>query len=52
MENDMELKKSTKIYQRIVQIANNCKDKERKIHFLDFADKFRLEFIQPILEKK
>lgn len=47
----MELKKSTKIYQRIMQIAKNCKEKDRQLYFLDFADKFRLEFIQPKLEK-
>lgn len=42
----MELKKATKIYQKINKIANNCKQDERKEKMKEFAEKFRIEFIQ------
>lgn len=47
----MELKKATKIYQKINKIANTCKDTERQEKFKDFAEKFRCEFIEPKQEQ-
>lgn len=48
----MELKKASKIYQRINKIANNVKDDIRKKQLKDFAEKFRVEFIQSKVENK